>query len=111
MGSNSKLVFDKGYSPCRSYHDWGGKVHLRFHKTGLDFIDPNCDEETFIRRIKGRLDGMISYHRSLDINDTQFLAERLYLGEAIMLNLGHIDDLVYLGSYRRYSNFVDKFGN
>lgn len=105
------LVLDKGYFQNSGPTAWDQKpnVQLRFEHVGLDFIYIDCSVGDFIQKLKNRLDSMIRYHGSLDINDTQFLAERLYLGEGIMLNLGGVDDLVYLGSHRTHRNFVDKF--
>lgn len=108
---NQPLVLNKGYFQNSGPTSWGRKpnVQLRYEHIGLDFLDTECNVGDFIQKLKNRLDSMINYHGSLDVNDTQFLAERLYLGEGIMLNLNGVDGLVYLGSHRTHRNFVDKF--
>lgn len=110
------VKFDKGYFPDSGRKLWQGDdlVQLRFENHGVSFVNymscgEVCSVNLFIKRIKNILDGMIRYHKSLDVNDTQFLAERLYLGEGNMLNLAGRDGLVYLGSHRTHRNFVDKF--
>lgn len=105
------VVLNKGYYKNNGPTSWDNPntVQLRWEGIGLDFINYECSVGLFIRKIKNRLDAMIMNHGSLDINDTQFLAERLYLGEGIMLNLNGIDNLVYLGSHRTHRNFIDKF--
>lgn len=103
------MLFDKGYYPDTSGRYEGTHVQLRYDGIGLDFIPFDGNESGIKVRLENRLNGMVAYYGSLDSNDTKFLAERLYLGEGIMLNLNGRDGLVYLGSHRTHRDFIDKF--
>lgn len=103
------MLFDKGYYPDTSGRYEGTYVQLRYEGIGLDFIPFDGSVSDIKTRLESRLNGMVAYYGSLDSNDIKFLAERLYLGEGIMLNLNGRDGLVYLGSHRTHRNFIDKF--